>query len=170
MSPRSFFQVNLEVNELLVQAVVAAVVEASPERVLDLYSGIGNLTLPIASRGIPVAAVKLEGQATSDLKFNAKAHGLSIEVHTKRVERFDPTFSPFDVVVLDPPRAGCKGVIERLLDQRPRRIVLVSCHVPSAARDIRPALAAGYSLASVQCFEMFPETHHIETLLVLDRP
>ncbi|MCB9676732.1 MAG: class I SAM-dependent RNA methyltransferase [Alphaproteobacteria bacterium] len=168
-SPKSFYQVNPEVNAALVRHVRDAVVEARPERVVDLYAGIGNLTLPIAATGAPTVAVELEGQATADLRHNAASNGLAIEVHTGKVEKHDLTRTPFDVAVLDPPRAGAGPVMERVLRQRPRRIVLVSCHVPSAARDVRPALKAGYRLVDATCFEMFVDTHHLETVTVLDR-
>lgn len=167
-SPRSFYQVNLEANALLVAHVVALVEAVAPERVLDLYAGIGNLSLPLAARGTPVAAVELEGQAVADLRHNAQ--GLPVEVIGVDAGRFDPSRTPFDVVVLDPPRAGAPGVVDRLLLQRPRRIVLVSCHVPSAARDIAPLLRAGYRLGPVTAFDLFPDTHHVETVLALDRP
>ena len=169
VSPRSFTQVNPAINQLLVDWVVDRVRSASPERVVDLYAGIGNLTLPLAQLGIPVAAVELEGQATADLRHNATVNGLDVEVHTGRVERFDLLQVPFDVAVLDPPRAGAGTAMERVLLQRPRRIVLVSCHVPSAARDVRPALEAGYRLTEARVFEMFVDTHHVETAVVLDR-
>jgi 23S rRNA (uracil1939-C5)-methyltransferase len=168
-SPRSFFQVNAAGNALLVARVLGHVDRIRPERVLDLYSGIGNLTLPIAARGIPTAAVELEGQATADLRFNAARADLSVDVHTGAVERFDTTRIPFDMVVLDPPRAGAPGVIDRLLVQRPRAISYVSCHVPSAARDIRAARSAGYRLTDVAAVDLFPGTHHIETVLLLER-
>ncbi len=169
VSPRSFTQVNADINQLLVDWVVDRVRSVAPERVVDLYAGIGNLTLPLAQLGIPVAAVELEGQATRDLRHNAAANGLEVEVHTGRVERFDLVQVPFDVAVLDPPRAGAGRAMEQVLLQRPRRIVLVSCHVPSAARDVRPALEAGYRLVEARLFEMFVDTHHVETALVLDR-
>jgi 23S rRNA (uracil1939-C5)-methyltransferase len=169
VSPRSFTQVNAGINQLLVDWVVDRVRAASPERIVDLYAGIGNLTLPLAQLGVPVAAVELEGQATADLRFNAEQNGVHVAVHTGRVERFDLAQVPFDVAVLDPPRAGAGNAMERVLLHRPRRIVLISCHVPSAARDVRPALEAGYRLTEVRVFEMFVDTHHVETAIVLDR-
>lgn len=167
VSPRSFFQANLEVNELLVTYVLEAL--AGSERVLDLCAGIGNFSVPLAARGIGVVAVELEGQATADLKHNATVNGVQIEVHTRAVERFDPTRSAFDAVLLDPPRAGCPGVVDKLLLQRPRSIVYVSCHLPSATRDLRPALEQGYSIEAVTVFDMFPDTHHTETVITLRR-
>lgn len=166
VSPRAFFQANLEVNRLLVGRVVQAM--AGCERVLDLCAGIGNFSVPLA-RERSVVAVELEGQATADLRHNAVENGVQVEVHTGRVERFDPRRVAFDGVVLDPPRAGCKGVVDELVLQRPRVIAYVSCHLPSGVRDLKPALKAGYELREVVVFDMFPDTHHVETLLVLHR-
>ena len=169
-SPRTFYQVNLELNAVLVDLVVAAVREARPQRTLDLYAGNGNFTLPLARHtDAPVLAVEREGQATADLAASAEAAGLRVPVLTLPVERFDPSREPFDVVVLDPPRAGAPGVVPRLLRNRPRRIVYVACHPPSAARDLRPALKAGYRLVRAQALDLFPDTHHVETVAILDR-
>ena len=171
-SPRAFYQVHLEANLALVGLVVAAVQEARPQRIVDLYAGIGNLTLPLArDGGAPVVAVEREGQATEDLRHNAEQAGLTdqVSVVTRPVERWDPSREPFDVVVLDPPRIGAKGVVDKLVLQRPRRIVYVACHVSSALRDLQPALAQGYFVRRVQLVDLFPDTHHVETVLVVDR-
>jgi tRNA/tmRNA/rRNA uracil-C5-methylase (TrmA/RlmC/RlmD family) len=166
-SPLAFYQVNLEANALLVEAVVAAVGDA--ERVLDLYAGIGNLSAPLAMGGRPVVAVEAEGQATSDLVASAARLGLPIEVVAKRVEQFDPSRTAFDAVVLDPPRAGAGAAVARVLANRPRRVAIVACDPVSGARDAREAQKAGWRLASLTCFDLFPDTHHVETLAVLER-
>lgn len=171
-SPRAFFQVNLDVNADLVSLVAGAVAEVQPERVLDLYAGIGNLTLPIAqASGAPVLAVEREGQAMDDLAANAAAAGLDDRIRAlpMPVERFDPSREPFDVVVLDPPRVGAPGIVDELLRNRPRRIVYVACHPPAAGRDLKAAREAGYGIARVSALDMFPDTHHVETVVVLDR-
>lgn len=164
-SPRSFYQVNLEINALLVEHVVQQVGASKAERVLDLYAGIGNLSLPIAASGVPVAAVELEGQAIGDLR--ARIGERPVDAVAGKVERVDFTRTPFDVAVLDPPRAGAPGVLRRLVRQRPRALIYVSCHLPSALRDL--AEAPGYRITSARCFDMFPDTHHFETVLVLER-
>jgi 23S rRNA (uracil1939-C5)-methyltransferase len=170
ISPRAFYQVNLEANALLVAHVVQQAVQRSPERVLDLYAGAGNLTLPLAAQtGVPVHAVELEGQSLADLRHNLATEDLPITVQGGKVERFDPSTQPFDLVVLDPPRSGAKGVLPRLLRNRPRTAVYVSCDIRSAARDLRGIAEQGYRLADVRCFDLFPDTHHIETVLVLER-
>ncbi len=161
--PLAFYQVNLEANQLLVQHVLEAM--TGHERVLDLYSGIGNFTLPLAARGTPVVAVEAVGQAVSDLR--RSAGDLPVTAITQRVERFDPSRVAFDGVILDPPRAGAKGVLKKLARNRPRTVVYISCHAPAAARDLKEL--PGYRLESVRCFDLFPDTHHVETVLVLKR-
>jgi 23S rRNA (uracil1939-C5)-methyltransferase len=169
-SPKSFYQVNLEVNALLVQHVRDAVLGMKAERVADLYAGIGNLSLPIAAKGVPVVAVELVGQATADLRASAEAAALkNVRAVEVAAEKFDPSREAFDVAVLDPPRAGAPGVVQRLVRQRPRGLVYVSCFAPSGARDLQEARKAGYRVSSVRCFEMFPDTHHFETVICLAR-
>lgn len=168
--PRSFYQVNLEANALLVAHVVAEVVARRPERVLDLYAGIGNLTLPLArATGAPVTAVEIDGDSLVDLRHNAAQGVGRVDVVGARVERYDAARSPFDALVLDPPRAGTEGQLPRFLALRPRVVVLVACDVRSARRDTADALKAGYRLAGVRCFDLFPDTHHVETVAVLER-
>jgi 23S rRNA (uracil1939-C5)-methyltransferase len=169
-SPTAFFQVHLELNEALVAYVGDRVREASPERVLDLYAGIGNLGLPLAASGIPVLAVERDGPAIADLERTAADHGIDrIRALALDARRFDPSREPYDVAVLDPPRAGAGDVLPRVLRNRPRRVVLVSCDVRAAGRDVRAAKKAGYRLTDVRCFDLFPRTHHLETVSVLDR-
>lgn len=168
-SPRSFFQVNLEANEALVAYVGHQLRAVRAERVLDLYAGIGNLGLPLAAGGLPVVAVEQEGQALHDLRATAAAHGLA-QVHTLALaaERFEPSREAYDAAILDPPRAGAGEVLARVLRNRPRRVVYVSCFAPAAARDLRQH-AKGYRLTEVRGFDLFPDTHHVEAVLTLDR-
>lgn len=164
-SPRAFYQVNLDVNERLVAHVVEQVLARAPERVADVYAGIGNLALPLAAAGLPVVAVEQEGQALRDLQ----AMDPSVEVVRGAAEAVDWSHVPADVVVLDPPRAGAAGAMPGLLANRPRALVYVSCHPVSGARDLKIAVAHGYRIRDVRCFDMFPDTHHVETVIVAER-
>ena len=164
-SPNSFYQVNLEGNALLVEHVRTLATRVRAERAVDLYAGIGNLSLPLAAAGIPVVAVESEGQAVEDLRSATGA--LPVQVLRTRVERFDPSRTAFDLAVLDPPRAGAPGVLARLALNRPRAVVYVSCHAVSAARDL--AELRGYRLTDLRCFDLFPDTRHVETVLMLER-
>lgn len=170
IGPRSFYQVNLEVNKLLIQHILRVTARLKPGRLLDLYAGIGNIGLPIAAQGVPVVAVERDKEAIRNSVATANEAGYSFTGICKSVERFDTTTEPFDVVILDPPRSGAPGVLNRIMLTRPRAIIYVSCDLFTAARDINCVLAAGYSITSVDCFEMFPQTHHIETVLVIERP
>lgn len=165
VGPRAFFQVNPEVNELLGDFVRSSVLAAAPERVLDLYAGVGNLSLPLARAGTPVVAVEAPGPGAEDLRRNAK--GLPVEVLAVAAERFDPSRTPFDAVILDPPRAGAPGVLAKVGRLRPKVLVYVSCFAPSAARDL--AGLSGYELVDVRGFDLFPATHHVESVAVLRR-
>ena len=163
--PSAFFQVHLDLNERLVQYVLELLRGYSP--ILDLYAGIGNFSLPLAAQGARVTAIEAEGQALKNLRSSRRRHNLEVEALAARVEKVDMTQHAFEAVLLDPPRAGAKGILPRLARQRPRRIVYVSCHPPSLARDLGEL--SGYRLASVRCFDLFPQTHHIETVVALDR-
>lgn len=165
-SPAAFYQVNLEVNRSLAETVRDALTSQGIERAVDLYAGIGNLGLPLARAGVPVVAVEAPGAATEDLRHNGAVVGRT-DVVAMRVEKFDPSRVAFDGVVLDPPRAGAPGVLARVARNRPRRIVYVSCFAPNAARDIQEL--DGYDLVSLTAFDLFPDTHHVEAVAVLDR-
>ncbi|MCP4806950.1 MAG: class I SAM-dependent RNA methyltransferase [Proteobacteria bacterium] len=169
VSAGSFYQVNLEVNALLVAYVRAQVLAFSPSRVLDLYAGIGNLSLPLADQGVECTLIEVAGSAMRDARDTAKRHGLSIDARTADAGRFRAGDAFFDVAVLDPPRAGAPGVIEQLVVTRPAGLVYVSCNPSTLERDLRKARAAGYRLTGLAVFEMFPGTPHQEAVATLSR-
>jgi 23S rRNA (uracil1939-C5)-methyltransferase len=169
VGPASFFQVNLEVNATLVAAVVEHVAAAEPAGILDLYSGVGNLSLPMAREtGAPVTLIESHPQATADARKAARAAGITVDARAANADRYQAGDAFFDVAVLDPPRAGAKGVLAQLVVTRPRRIVYVSCHAHALARDVREATRAGYRIRHLAVFDMFPQTPHVETLCVLE--
>jgi len=168
VSPGSFYQVNLEVNLLLVEEVFEAVLGMEPQRVLDLYAGIGNLSLPFADR-VPVTLIEQAGSSMRDARDTARRHGLEIDARTGDASRFRAGDAAFDVAVLDPPRGGARGVIDQLVVTRPRGIVYVSCNPRSLARDARAALDAGYRVTRAVGFDMFPGTDHVEAMVVFSR-
>jgi 23S rRNA (uracil1939-C5)-methyltransferase len=170
-SPAVFYQVNLEVNALLVNYVCDQVRQLNPTRVLDLFSGLGNFGLPLAQSGIDVIAVEQPGRAIEDCRYSVAAASLGsrVQIMAMNVKRFDPTRSFFDVAIVDPPRAGTLGGLSKLLLNRPTDIFYVSCHLGAAAKEIRAAQQVGYQIAAVRCFDMFPNTHHFETVVHLKR-
>ena len=169
-SPSTFFQVNLEVNALLVERVLAEARASTPSGVLDLYAGAGNLSLPLAAEGTAVTLMEREGAALADARRTAGRHAISLETVGQDVARFRGGDLFFDVALMDPPRAGAPGVMEELLLTRPKAILYVSCNPKALAKDTKPARKAGYTVSSLELFDMFPQTDHCEILCVLRRP
>ncbi len=171
--PGGFAQVNLEQNRALVQTVTAAVQESGAMRVLDLYCGMGNLSLPVARlvdevvgvEDFAPAIVKARANATCNDIENATFHNFSAVGAVAQLTKD----SGFDLVMLDPPRNGAFDVMADLLVSRPRHILYVSCEPPTLVRDLKPLLAGGYAVEWSQAFDFFPQTHHIESVTLLRR-
>jgi 23S rRNA (uracil1939-C5)-methyltransferase len=167
----SFFQIN---HTMLGPLVLAAIGDASGRNAVDLYSGVGLFTLPLARRFSQVVAVEGNSRACRYAIQNINDAGLTnVEVINRRVDDWlrDSTISdPIDLILLDPPRSGAEPeVIEGLLIARPTQIVYVSCDPSTLARDLKALLAGDYRLDSLAAFDMFPQTHHVETVVHLKR-
>ncbi|HEY5996949.1 MAG TPA: RsmD family RNA methyltransferase, partial [Candidatus Deferrimicrobiaceae bacterium] len=138
-------------------------------RVLDLYAGAGNFALPVAAAGCDVVAVEGNDDSFRSLQENIAGNGLSARCRAVRspVERFRNAGS-FDLLLLDPPRTGlspaARAMVERI---GAPRIAFVSCDPATLARDLA-ALSSRFAVRSVSMFDFFPQTHHIETLALLD--
>jgi 23S rRNA (uracil1939-C5)-methyltransferase len=171
--PTDFVQVNPEVNaELVATALRLAAVERT-DRVLDLYCGLGNFSLPLAQRAGELLGVEGEAGLVARAVRNAAANGIgNARFLTADLMASDWSFfrEPWDVVVLDPPRTGAEAPIAEMHRSMPRRIVYVSCHPATLARDARVLVAdLGYRLRTARVFDMFPHTHHIEALAMFER-
>ncbi len=171
-SPRSFLQVNLRLNERLVETVLEFSEVKEGEKVLDLYAGIGNFTLPLATRAGEVVGIEENGTAVEDGRFNAEQNGIkNCRFQHGRVEdllKHRPMAEP-DLVVLDPPRAGCKEITDRIVALKPKRIVYASCAPATFARDLRSFREGGYCLQRLALFDMFPQTYHMEVVGLLQK-
>lgn len=171
--PGGFAQVNLTQNRALVAAAMAAAALVGHERVLDLFCGMGNFSLPLARRCQAVIGVEDYAPAIAQAKRNARSNGsANARFLARPAEGALRTLSaeaPFDLVFLDPPREGAASVCRELLELLPPRILYVSCDPATLSRDLKALLAHGYQLVSSQPFDFFPQTHHIESLTVLTR-
>jgi 23S rRNA (uracil1939-C5)-methyltransferase len=165
----TFTQVNPEANRILVQTVLELAQPLEGRSVLDLYSGAGNLSLPLAEAGARVTAVEQSAGAAADAAAAAERRGLdAYRVLNERAESAARALSAngesFDLVVLDPPRSGARELMEPILALRPQSIVYVSCDPATLARDLAE-LSRGYRVDRVQPIDMFPQTYHVETVV-----
>ena len=158
---------NQEINELLVQRIIQIALRHSPVKVLDLYSGAGNIAFAIAKHGIPVVAIEHSSSSVQNARQTAKRTSLPVEVRKGDANRFQAGDTFFDIAILDPPRKGASGVITELSITRPKSILYVSCNPHALRKDLREAKSVGYQVNQMIAFEMFPQTQHIEILVEL---
>lgn len=169
--PGGFAQVNLPQNLALVREVTRAAALTGKERVLDLFCGMGNFSLPLARGAREVTGVEEYAPAIVKARQNAARLGIAnAAFHAVPAEGAATGLADgagFDLVVLDPPRAGAYGVARELAASRPGKILYVSCDPSTLARDLQPLLHGGYRLLWSRPFDLFPQTHHIESLSLL---
>ncbi|HWA71456.1 MAG TPA: class I SAM-dependent RNA methyltransferase [Polyangiaceae bacterium] len=170
----AFVQVNWEVNLLLVQALGDGARTRGVRRFLDLYAGAGNFTLALAAAGLSGVSVEGHPSAARAARRSLEAYGFSkVEVHAADVRTalgaLDPRAEPFDLAVLDPPRAGAAEILASLVALSPRTIAYCSCDPVTLSRDLQRLTKRGYVLEALSAFDMFPGTHHLEALAWLSR-
>jgi 23S rRNA (uracil1939-C5)-methyltransferase len=169
--PGGFVQVNSAVNFDLVSELLVGVKQRGISTFIELYAGAGNFTLPLLRAGLRGVAIERAGASIRAARRAARAQDLSDDAFVagdgprELLRRGKP--AP-DLVLLDPPRTGARDAVDPLLRAAPRFIAFCACDPATLARDVK-ALSTGYSLESVTAFDMFPHTHHVETLLWLRR-
>jgi 23S rRNA (uracil1939-C5)-methyltransferase len=172
--PDTFFQVNTEQAEALLQVVIEKLQLNGTETLLDSYCGIGTLTLPLAKRVKTAIGIEIQPEAIQQATQNAALNQIeNVTFHPGAVEQVLPAIaSPLDIVLLDPPRKGCdSGVLETLLALRPPRIVYISCNPATLARDLKVLCHQdAYHLTYVQPADFFPQTPHVECAAFLQVP
>ena len=175
LSPRSFYQVNHAQAQRLYEAAIAQAEITKNDTVLDLYCGVGTITLCMASAAGKVIGVEVIEQAVADARDNAARNGIenaeffcgdagqaALELEKQGVKA--------DVVVVDPPRKGLNAdTIEALARFAPRRIVYVSCDPATLARDVALLKERGYVLKNALAADLFPKTAHVESIVTLLR-
>jgi 23S rRNA (uracil1939-C5)-methyltransferase len=151
----SFFQANRFLTEGLLQAVLNAAAKDADARIVDLFCGVGLFSIPLAQKGRDVTSIEWSPAAFDDLGRNAKATGLQLKGAT---------------TIVDPPRRGLDPLeLDAIAAGRPGRIIYVSCDPATLTRDIVRFATQGYKAVSLEAFDMFPTTFHVETLTVLER-
>lgn len=184
--PTDFTQVNHQINRVLVHRALKLLAPAPSDRVLDLFCGIGNFTLPLARVAASVVGVEGSEALTRRALDNAAANGLADKATFACRNLFDVTaddiraLGGFDRYLVDPPREGALAIAKALADLAqagdgdallPRRIVYVSCNPATLARDAGLLVhEAGYRLTRAGVVNMFPHTSHVESIGVFERP
>jgi 23S rRNA (uracil1939-C5)-methyltransferase len=175
ISPEAFFQTNTEMAELLYEVVVEYAALEGWERVYDLYSGIGTIALTLAQRAGELWGIELVGEAVADAIAAARRNEISGvqffagDTRLALPELVERAGRP-DVVVVDPPRAGLsQKVVRRIIEASPKRIVYVSCNPTTLAPNAAQLVEAGWVLKKVRPVDMFPQTHHVECVALLER-
>jgi 23S rRNA (uracil1939-C5)-methyltransferase len=170
--PTDFVQVNGALNARMVALAVQLLEPRAGERVLDLYCGLGNFSLPLARSGAHVVGVEGDAGLIARARENAARNGLAANTEFHTANLADESFAqapwaqrPYDKVLLDPPRAGAKEALGTAARSGARRIVYVSCHPGSLARDAGVLVhELGFALEAAGVMDMFPHTAHIESI------
>jgi 23S rRNA (uracil1939-C5)-methyltransferase len=174
-SPTDFIQVNGAMNAALVSRAVQLLAPEPDSAVLDLYCGLGNFTLALARRAGRVVGVEGDRELVRRAGENARRNGISnAEFHVADLMQSLPgnatwVNSPYPYVLLDPPRAGAREMLPTVARLAPKRVLYISCHPGSLARDIGIMVHEhGYKLRAAGVLDMFPHTTHVESLAVLE--
>lgn len=177
--PTDFTQVNHAVNRILVRHAMNLLDPHPGERIADLFCGLGNFSLPIASRGAHVLGVEGNAELVRRAEDNARKNGLAARARFQVANLFEAVScapfgandgSGFDKLLIDPPRDGAVEVVKALGESGPRRIVYVSCDPATLARDAEVLVQVkGYRLAAAGVINMFPHTSHVESIALFER-
>ena len=166
VSAPSFFQVNVEQAEELCRKILKHVAPKGDELVLDLYSGVGMISLLVAPFVQQVTAIEADATAVEDARANAQAQAVrNVQFVCGDVNREICRVASIDVVILDPPRKGCPAeTLRQIAGLRPKRIVYVSCNPATLARDLASLEQSGYTTHEIEPVDMFPQTFHVEVI------
>ena len=186
ISPLSFYQVNPVQTENLYSLALEYADLKGHETVWDLYCGIGTISLFLAQKARKVYGVEIIPQAIDDARENARINGIeNVEFFVGKAEEVLPGWyqqyavsggdsagneARADVVIVDPPRKGCdEALLGTIVEMAPERVVYVSCDPATLARDLKYLCGQGYVLERVRAVDMFPETVHVETVVLLSK-
>ena len=174
ISARSFYQVNPVQTEVLYKQALDYAQLTGNERVIDAYCGIGSISLFLAQKAGHVMGVEIVEQAIEDAKRNAALNGFTNTYFEagpaeEVIPRWYKEGKEADVLVVDPPRKGCdEALLNTIIEQKPKRVVYVSCNPATLARDLRILEDGGYKTQEVQPVDMFPHTTHCEAVAWLE--
>ncbi|MGH8505623.1 MAG: 23S rRNA (uracil(1939)-C(5))-methyltransferase RlmD [Stenotrophobium sp.] len=172
--PTDFIQINGAVSQQIVQRALDWLALQRGQRVLELFCGLGNFSVPLAGRGVELVAVEGDAQLVQRARDNASRLGL--EIRFECADLFKPDAQApwlqgnYDAMLLDPPRSGAREILPLIAARRPKKIVYVSCHPGTLARDAGALVNEyGYRLLRAGVMDMFPHTSHVESMAMFER-
>jgi len=169
VSPWSFLQSNWELNRKMVAQLVEEIGAVSDHRLLDLYSGAGNFSIPLAIEARETVAVEENESSIADGKRNAAANRITGYKFMTGTAENVKIKGEFDVLIIDPPRAGLSKVaLERVVGLSAPRLAYISCNPSTLARDLK-TLTETYVIDSIRVADMFPHTYHVESMAIMTK-
>ena len=174
--PGQFVQVNADINRKMIATALNLLDINSSHRVLDLFCGAGNFSLPLAHKALSLLGIEGLANLVAQADSNSKQLGLDdaeyrvsdlFAANALSGKQF--TKSRFDRVLIDPPRTGAKELMDGLVKISPQKMVYVSCHPATMVRDTKILVDGGYQLAKVGVIDMFPQTTHVEAIALLEK-
>lgn len=174
LEPTDFIQINGSVSQKIVKRAVEWLAPKPGQRVLELFCGLGNFSVPLAKTGVELVAVEGEAGLVQRARDNAQRLGLKIRFECadlfKPVVEADWHKGHFDAVLLDPPRTGAREILPLIASKQPQRIVYVSCSPGTLARDAGDLVNLhGYRLVRAGVMDMFPHTAHVESMALFEK-
>jgi 23S rRNA (uracil1939-C5)-methyltransferase len=174
--PTDFVQINRELNEQMVSRAVALLQLTPQDQVLDLFCGLGNFSLPLARHAAGVVGVEGEAGLVARARQNAARNGITnaefftANLMDENLSRDPWALRRYDKMLLDPPRAGAREILPLMANSGARKIVYISCHPGSLARDAGILVQEyGFELCAAGVMDMFPHTTHVESIAVFER-
>lgn len=173
--PTDFTQVNSEINQKMIDLALELLELNKTDRVLDLFCGIGNFSLALARKAATVVAVEGDAKMVQRARMNATANQIeNIQFYFGNLyeQQLKPEWAvqQYDKILLDPPRSGALEILNLISDLNPERIVYISCHPGSLARDADELVNKyGYRLVNAGVMDMFPHTAHVESIALFKR-
>lgn len=169
ISSASFFQVNTHQAECIYKKAVELCCLKGTETIVDAFCGVGTLSLFFARQAAKVIGIECVADAIEDAKRNAIDNEINnAEFYHAKAENFIQNLDKIDIILLNPPRKGCEmRLLEQIHKLQPKKILYISCDPLSLARDLKILTSDGYGIQTVQPYDMFPQTMHVETLTLL---
>jgi 23S rRNA (uracil1939-C5)-methyltransferase len=169
--PQDFIQVNSAMNKLMVAQAMDWLALTEDDVVLDLFCGVGNFSLPLAKRAKKVVGIEVQESMVAAARYNAQQNGLANVsfIAADLTQAIAGKFSNLGVtkILLDPPRAGAKEFLDTIIAIKPQQILYVSCDAATLARDAEYLVNNGFEVLRVTMMNMFPQTSHVETMMLL---